>query len=56
MVPFNAHSFGMYHDTDVGCDRHVGPVVHLMTPHFESDTALVTWSKCSRRSITTFLE
>lgn len=50
-------SFGMYHDNEKsGCDRRAGAVVHVMTPSFEADTIQVSWSNCSRRDITHFLE
>lgn len=51
------HNFGMYHDTEkTGCDRRAGSIVHVMTPSFEADTIQVSWSNCSRRYITHFLE
>lgn len=47
----------MYHDTDkIGCEARAGPVMHVMTPSFEADTLQVSWSNCSRRDITHFLE
>lgn len=50
-------SFGMYHDTEkTGCDSRAGSIVHVMTPSFEADTIQVSWSNCSRRDITHFLE
>lgn len=50
-------SFGMYHDTEkTGCDSRTGSIVHVMTPSFEADTVQVSWSNCSRRDITHFLE
>lgn len=50
-------SFGMYHDTEkTGCDSRAGSIVHVMTPSFEADTIQVSWSNCSRRYITHFLE
>lgn len=50
-------SFGMYHDTEkTGCDSRAGSIVHVMTPSFEVDTIQVSWSNCSRRYITHFLE
>lgn len=47
----------MHHDTlKTGCDRRAGSIVHVMTPSFEADTVQVSWSNCSRRYITHFLE
>lgn len=47
----------MYHDTEkTGCGHRIGPILHVMTPSFESDTTHVSWSNCSRRDITHFLE
>lgn len=47
----------MYHDTaKTGCDHRSGPILHIMTPSFEADTIQVSWSNCSRRDITHFLE
>ncbi len=47
----------MYHDTEkTGCDGRTGKIVHVMTPSFEADTVQVSWSNCSRRDITHFLE
>lgn len=47
----------MYHDTaKTGCDHRSGPILHIMTPSFEADTVQVSWSNCSRRDITHFLE
>lgn len=52
-----AYSFGMYHDTEkTGCDGRAGAIVHVMTPSFEADTVQVSWSNCSRRDITHFLD
>ena len=54
---FFSSSFGIYHDTaKTGCDKRSGPILHIMTPSFEADTAQVSWSNCSRRDITQFLE
>uniref|UniRef100_A0A1Q3G327 Putative disintegrin metalloproteinases with thrombospondin repeat n=1 Tax=Culex tarsalis TaxID=7177 RepID=A0A1Q3G327_CULTA len=51
------HNFGMYHDTaKTGCDHRIGPILHIMTPSFEADTVQVSWSNCSRRDITHFLD
>ncbi|XP_055540062.1 A disintegrin and metalloproteinase with thrombospondin motifs 7 [Wyeomyia smithii] len=51
------HNFGMYHDTaKTGCDHRIGPILHIMTPSFEADTMQVSWSNCSRRDITHFLD
>ncbi|KAG4065960.1 hypothetical protein HA402_006678 [Bradysia odoriphaga] len=51
------HNFGMYHDTEkTGCDGRTGKIVHVMTPSFEADTVQVSWSNCSRRDITHFLD
>ncbi|XP_055304525.1 A disintegrin and metalloproteinase with thrombospondin motifs 7 [Sitodiplosis mosellana] len=51
------HNFGMYHDTEkTGCDSRAGQIVHVMTPSFEVDTIQVSWSNCSRRYITHFLD
>ncbi|CRL05730.1 CLUMA_CG018759, isoform A [Clunio marinus] len=51
------HNFGMYHDTaKTGCDHRSGPILHIMTPSFEADTVQVSWSNCSRRDITHFLD
>jgi len=50
-------SFGMYHDTEkIGCKRKVGNKLHIMTPAFEADAVHVSWSNCSRREVTNFLE
>lgn len=47
----------MYHDTDkIGCKGRIGNKLHIMTPMFEADTIEVTWSHCSRRDVTNFLE
>ncbi|KAL1396497.1 hypothetical protein pipiens_000275, partial [Culex pipiens pipiens] len=47
----------MYHDTaKTGCDHRIGPILHIMTPSFEADTVQVSWSNCSRRDITHFLD
>lgn len=51
------YSFGMYHDTDkIGCKGREGNRLHIMTPTFEADTIEVSWSSCSRRDVTIFLE
>lgn len=51
------HNFGMYHDTDkIGCKGKEGNRLHIMTPSFEADTVEVTWSRCSRRDLTNFLD
>lgn len=51
------YSFGMFHDTmKIGCHGRVGPITHIMTPTFVADTLKVSWSNCSRRYITHFLE
>ncbi|XP_008201118.2 A disintegrin and metalloproteinase with thrombospondin motifs 7 isoform X1 [Tribolium castaneum] len=51
------HNFGMYHDTEkVGCKGRQGNTSHIMTPSFEADTVGVSWSRCSRRDITNFLD
>ncbi|XP_070503091.1 A disintegrin and metalloproteinase with thrombospondin motifs 12 [Chironomus tepperi] len=51
------HNFGMYHDTlKTGCDKRSGSILHIMTPSFEIDTVQVSWSNCSRRDITHFLD
>ncbi|XP_060526529.1 A disintegrin and metalloproteinase with thrombospondin motifs 7 isoform X2 [Cylas formicarius] len=51
------HNFGMLHDTEkTGCKRRQGNKLHIMTPSFEADTVSVSWSNCSRREITNFLE
>ncbi|ERL91060.1 hypothetical protein D910_08402, partial [Dendroctonus ponderosae] len=51
------HNFGMLHDTEkIGCKRKVGNKVHIMTPAFEADAVQVSWSNCSRREVTNFLE
>ncbi|KRT86067.1 hypothetical protein AMK59_1874, partial [Oryctes borbonicus] len=51
------HNFGMYHDTDkIGCKGKVGRKLHIMTPSFEVDTIEVSWSRCSRRDVTIFLD
>ncbi|XP_053669727.1 A disintegrin and metalloproteinase with thrombospondin motifs 7, partial [Anopheles nili] len=51
------HNFGMYHDTaKTGCDHRIGSILHIMTPSFEADTMQVSWSNCSRRDITQFLD
>lgn len=47
----------MYHDTvQTGCHKRSGSVLHIMTPSFDADTSQVSWSNCSRRDITYFLE
>lgn len=47
----------MYHDTEkIGCKRKVGNKLHIMTPAFEADAVHVSWSNCSRREVTNFLE
>lgn len=51
------HNFGMYHDTDkIGCRSKEGNKLHVMTPTFEADTIGVSWSRCSRRDVTNFLD
>ncbi|XP_022900466.2 A disintegrin and metalloproteinase with thrombospondin motifs 7 [Onthophagus taurus] len=51
------HNFGMYHDTDkIGCKGKIGRKLHIMTPSFEADTVEVSWSECSRRDVTNFLD
>ncbi|KAJ3661835.1 hypothetical protein Zmor_006216 [Zophobas morio] len=51
------HNFGMYHDTEkIGCKARQGNTSHIMTPSFEADTVGVSWSRCSRRDITNFLD
>ncbi|KAH1005898.1 hypothetical protein HUJ04_006801 [Dendroctonus ponderosae] len=51
------HNFGMLHDTEkIGCKRKVGNKVHIMTPAFEADAVQVSWSNCSRREVTNFLD
>ncbi|XP_049938890.1 A disintegrin and metalloproteinase with thrombospondin motifs 12-like [Schistocerca serialis cubense] len=51
------HNFGMYHDSEsMGCERGDGHTMHVMTPSFESDSVDVSWSECSRRDITAFLD
>ncbi|XP_025830015.1 A disintegrin and metalloproteinase with thrombospondin motifs 7 isoform X2 [Agrilus planipennis] len=51
------HNFGMFHDTEkIGCKGKDGNRLHVMTPSFEVDTVGVSWSKCSRRDVTTFLD
>lgn len=51
------HNFGMYHDTDkIGCSSKEGNKLHVMTPTFEVDTIGVSWSRCSRREVTVFLD
>ncbi|KAF5299315.1 hypothetical protein FQA39_LY02488 [Lamprigera yunnana] len=51
------HNFGMYHDTDkIGCSSKEGNKLHVMTPSFEADTVGVSWSRCSRRDVTNFLD
>ncbi|XP_039962341.1 A disintegrin and metalloproteinase with thrombospondin motifs 6 isoform X3 [Bactrocera tryoni] len=50
-------SFGMFHDTaKTGCHPRVGSIVHIMTPTFGADTLQVSWSNCSRKYITQFLD
>lgn len=57
MIVLFRNSFGMYHDTEkTGCVHRSGPILHIMTPSFEADTVQVSWSSCSRRDITHFLE
>lgn len=47
----------MVHDTvKTGCENRNGRILHIMTPSFEADTVHVSWSNCSRRDITRFLE
>lgn len=51
------HNFGMFHDTmKIGCHGRSGPIVHIMTPIFDSDRLQVSWSNCSRKYITHFLD
>ncbi|XP_050328121.1 A disintegrin and metalloproteinase with thrombospondin motifs 12 isoform X1 [Bactrocera neohumeralis] len=51
------HNFGMFHDTaKTGCHPRVGSIVHIMTPTFGADTLQVSWSNCSRKYITQFLD
>uniref|UniRef100_A0A336MHP1 CSON001890 protein n=1 Tax=Culicoides sonorensis TaxID=179676 RepID=A0A336MHP1_CULSO len=51
------HNFGMVHDTvKTGCENRNGRILHIMTPSFEADTVHVSWSNCSRRDITRFLD
>lgn len=51
------HNFGMLHDTEkTGCKRRQGNILHIMTPSFEADTVTVSWSNCSRKEITNFLD
>ncbi|XP_037934525.1 A disintegrin and metalloproteinase with thrombospondin motifs 12 [Teleopsis dalmanni] len=51
------HNFGMYHDSaKIGCHPRVGSIVHIMTPTFGADTVHVSWSNCSRKFITQFLD
>ncbi|KAL1506613.1 hypothetical protein ABEB36_005941 [Hypothenemus hampei] len=51
------HNFGMLHDTEkIGCKRKVGNKIHIMTPAFEADAVQVSWSNCSRREVTNFLD
>ncbi|XP_028896402.1 A disintegrin and metalloproteinase with thrombospondin motifs 7 isoform X3 [Zeugodacus cucurbitae] len=51
------HNFGMFHDTaKIGCHPRVGSIVHIMTPTFGADTLQVSWSNCSRKYITQFLD
>ncbi|KAF7274067.1 hypothetical protein GWI33_013249 [Rhynchophorus ferrugineus] len=50
-------SFGMLHDTEkIGCKRKIGNNLHIMTPSFEADAVSVSWSNCSRREVTNFLD
>lgn len=56
-IKTNSLSFGMVHDTvKTGCENRNGRILHIMTPSFEADTVHVSWSNCSRRDITRFLE
>ncbi|XP_050293147.1 A disintegrin and metalloproteinase with thrombospondin motifs 7-like [Anthonomus grandis grandis] len=51
------HNFGMLHDTEkIGCKRKEGNKVHIMTPALDADAVQVTWSNCSRREVTNFLD
>ncbi|XP_049821025.1 A disintegrin and metalloproteinase with thrombospondin motifs 7 isoform X2 [Aethina tumida] len=51
------HNFGMLHDTEeTGCKGRHGNVRHIMMPSFDAETAVVSWSNCSRREITNFLD
>ncbi|XP_017485526.1 PREDICTED: A disintegrin and metalloproteinase with thrombospondin motifs 7-like, partial [Rhagoletis zephyria] len=51
------HNFGMFHDTaKIGCHPRIGSIVHIMTPTFGADTLQVSWSNCSRKYITQFLD
>ncbi|XP_066252226.1 A disintegrin and metalloproteinase with thrombospondin motifs 7 [Euwallacea similis] len=51
------HNFGMLHDTEkIGCKSKAGNKLHIMTPAFEADAVQVSWSHCSRREVTNFLD
>ncbi|XP_055914270.1 A disintegrin and metalloproteinase with thrombospondin motifs 7 [Eupeodes corollae] len=51
------HNFGMFHDTmKIGCSGRSGSMVHIMMPDFQSDSFQVSWSNCSRKYITNFLD
>eukprot|EP00095_Tigriopus_kingsejongensis_P009094 maker-scaffold295_size218279-snap-gene-1.25 protein:Tk09094 transcript:maker-scaffold295_size218279-snap-gene-1.25-mRNA-1 annotation:"a disintegrin and metalloproteinase with thrombospondin motifs 7 isoform x2" len=50
-----AHTLGIPHDdpTDPGCTENAGHFV--MSPSLETDIRRLSWSECSRRSLTNFL-
>lgn len=51
------HNFGMNHDgPQNGCQAQYGVSQHVMSPHLTSEPLPVTWSNCSRKEITHFLD
>ncbi|XP_042884223.1 A disintegrin and metalloproteinase with thrombospondin motifs 7-like [Penaeus japonicus] len=51
------HNFGMNHDgPQNGCQAQYGVSQHVMSPHLTSEPIPVTWSNCSRKEITHFLD
>ncbi|XP_063874225.1 A disintegrin and metalloproteinase with thrombospondin motifs 7-like isoform X1 [Scylla paramamosain] len=51
------HNFGMNHDgPQNGCEVQDGTSQHVMSPHLTNDAKMITWSNCSRKEITHFLD
>lgn len=51
------HNFGMNHDgPQNGCEVQHGTSQHVMSPHLTNDAKMITWSNCSRKEITHFLD
>ncbi|KAL3278400.1 hypothetical protein HHI36_013727 [Cryptolaemus montrouzieri] len=50
------HNLGMYHDSErSGCGNSHN-IQHIMTPSFQADLVGITWSHCSRKDVTNFLD